>query len=55
MEEYIDSVKSPKLNQEINILNRPITNEVEKVIKDKIKSRARWILSDVQTSTANPS
>ena len=34
MNEFWDAAKPPKLNQEVNDINRPITNEIETVIKN---------------------
>lgn len=47
MDEFLDSVKTPILNQEVNNLNRPLANEeIETVIKclpDEESPRARWV------------
>lgn len=38
MDEFLDSVKTPILNQEVNNLNRPLANEeIETVIKCQLK------------------
>lgn len=68
MDKFLGPSKLPKWNQEINNLNRPITNKemIETVvkslptkIKNKTKFKPRWIhnriLSDFQRCPANPS
>ena len=49
MDKFLEKYKFPKLNQEIENLNRPITStEIETVIKkssSKQKPRSRWLYS----------
>lgn len=59
MDKFLDSVKPPNLNQEVNSLNRHITNEnIETVINNLPKTTmCRWnhkgILLGVKRPTAN--